>query len=76
MSEFMSLSLALISLGLLAWREHQHDLERRDLLDRFMARDLGDYKHLNNKDSAPKGRNFVRSGLEKAKRNAGGGDDG
>jgi len=50
-------------LALWAWREYQHDQERRDLYNRLMARDYTEYA---NAGRPPPGkvRNFIRRGLQ------------
>jgi hypothetical protein len=47
--------------------EAYHAEERRQMLDRLMSKDLADYK-LSENGSAPKGRNWVRTGLDRSMR--------
>ena len=59
-SEFTCFALVLAALAFAAWREIQHDLERRDLLNRLMARDYAEYKELSApRKPPPPGRNFI-----------------
>jgi hypothetical protein len=57
----------------MGWREWRHDLERRDLYSRLMAKDLTDYLAAENIRMRPppgdekRHKNFVRNGLEKWK---------
>ncbi len=53
-------------LALFAWREWQHDRERRDLYSRIMAGGLAEYATANDGRPPPKGRNTVRAGLKRA----------
>lgn len=47
-----------------AWREWQHDLERKDLYNRLMARDLSEYTAATSGGRPPpRSRNFVLAGL-------------
>ena len=58
----------------LAWREWQHDRERKDLYSRLMAKDLTDYtvsekqKQTRPPPADGRGANFVRAGLERGKK--------
>lgn len=68
LSYILALLLFVSNAGwLLAWvyAETQHRRERAALYDRLMAKDLVEYKAAEN-PKAPKGRNFVKRGIEKS----------
>jgi len=50
---------------LLVWRENYHDRERKDLYNRFMARDLNEYIGTQTR-KPPKSGNFVKAGLKRS----------
>ena len=56
---------AVLAAVALAWREKTHDRERKDLLDRLMAKDYSEY-HESRQPAAPGGvRNWLRRETEK-----------
>lgn len=52
-----------------AWREYQHDQERRDLYTRLMAKDLADYQAATNTAKPAGARNPIKKALEKVQKN-------
>jgi hypothetical protein len=44
---------------------YSHNVERKDLLNRIMAKDLQEYRQTVNKSPPPKGGNFIKAGLKK-----------
>ena len=57
--------------ALFAWRERQHDQERRELYSRVMAQSLAEFKALggdNEPDDPAMPRNFIRAGLRQTMR--------
>ena len=68
----MSIQLALVLLlgficiaqfAYIVYSDHQHELERKDLYSRLMARDLPEYdSHTRNEQ--PKSRNIIKRGLQ------------
>lgn len=48
------------------WSEIIHARERRDLYNRLMAKDLPEFTAFEQPKEPPKGRNFMRKGLEQA----------
>jgi|GEM_PF-2717258 len=65
MAEWILGLICLILVGLVIWREHQFDLERKDLYDRIMAGNLHDYSANKDGTAPPRGRNFVKKGIKK-----------
>lgn len=52
--------------GYMMWRENEHIKERRDLLNRIMAKDLGDLKNHLEGSRDLGSRNSVRAGLKRS----------
>ena len=60
------ITIALIAFT--AWREYNYGRERRDLLNRIMSRDYGEYSTSSSAHTEPqKPRNFVAAGLERGR---------
>ncbi len=57
--------VCLILVGMIIWREHQFDMERKDLYNRIQAGTLLDYNTNRDGTPAPVGRNFVKKGIKK-----------
>jgi len=60
MTDIITISALLV---LLAAQQYLHYIERKDLCNRLMSRDLVDYKNVTNNKPPPKGKNFVQRGL-------------
>lgn len=68
--------MCLFLLCYIVYSDHQHELERKDMYSRLMAKDLPEYdSHV--RSDLPKSRNIVKRGLkdniDQMIRNAGGG---
>ncbi|MBU7006310.1 hypothetical protein [Phosphitispora fastidiosa] len=63
MAEWALALVCMVLVAVLIWREHQFDLERKDLYNRIMAGNLHDYAA--NGTAPPRGRNFVKKGIKK-----------
>ena len=44
---------------------YSHNVERSDLLNRIMAKDLQEYGQVTNQRPPPKGGNFIKTGLRR-----------
>lgn len=66
MSNGSLLAIIVLLIFLYAWREYRHELERKDLYSRLMAKDYQEYTAFNHeKRPPPKARNFIRAGVER-----------
>lgn len=59
--EYILSGALLLTFCMWAWREYQHDQERKDLLNRLMAKDFNEY--VIQGKPPPKGGNFIARGL-------------
>ena len=62
---FIPIGIAVI---LICALEAYHAEERREMLDRLMSRDLADFKLARNGQTTPKGRNWLRTAMERVSR--------
>ena len=63
--DYALIAVILALLAFLAWREHRHDLERKDLYTRLMAKDLTDYLVAVNTEPLPQSRNFIKKAIDR-----------
>ena len=63
--DYALIAVILALLAFLAWREHRHDLERKDLYTRLMAKDLTDYLAAANTEPLPQSRNFIKKAIDR-----------
>lgn len=60
------IAIIIVLLLLYAWREYRHEMERKDLYSRLMAKDYQEYKAFDHeKRPPPVQRNFLRAGVER-----------
>lgn len=57
----MGIAALITAFTYITWREYRHELERRELYSRLMARDLAEFTALcGQKQEPPMGRSFIR----------------